>query len=205
MTDGVRTKYTNLETGYNRKFQETAAARKEWEAKERKLTARIQEVERESLLYKDIFGQGSPQAEDVESQLNALRAEYKAKYDPLEKELSDLRTYKTAAEQKAQAAYQQQVQVEATRMQEAYADILESDPAADYFEKLLRAEFEEAEAAELTRTKFRIEAPRLPGAAAHASRGDSPPMRETLPFRRISSRDLIEKAVEQAARQRGMR
>ena len=90
-------------------------------------------------------------------------------------------------------------------MGEAYKDIMEDDKAGEFFERLLKADFEEAEAADMTRSKFKLEAPRLPGAAANASRGDGPAMKETLPWQRVSSRDLIERAVEQAARQHGVR
>lgn len=201
---GIKAKYTNLEGGYSRKFQETATARKQWEAKEKQLSSRIETLERESQLYTDIFGQGSPEAKDVDAKLAKLRDEYKAKYDPLEQEVMSLRAYKEETEAGKKSAYEKEVQQHATRMQEEYKDIFESDPASDYFEKLLRADFEEKEAVELTRAKFQLEPPRLPGAARHASRGDSPAMVERLPFQRISSNDLIERAVEQAARQRGV-
>lgn len=205
LRDGYSKKATNLEKGYNQKFQTIAEERKAWAAKEATYQKEVKELREEALFVKDIFGQGSPEAKDVDARLAALKKEMEDKHAPTLKELEELRGYKTSREKVEQEAHAARVEAEEKRLSEAYGDILSDPKAAEMFANLVGAEVEDEDAAQLVRNKFKIATPRLPAAARLASRGDSPAVQDRLPRGQLSSRDLIERAVEQSARQIGAR
>jgi hypothetical protein len=198
---GLKTKWTNLEGGYSKKFQSLADERKGWETEKSTLSQRLQAQEREALLYKDLFGGSDSEAV---SKFESEKKELQDKLAALEGELSPLREYKTKAEQAATQAYEAQVKAEADRMASAYKDIIEhkEEKVFDFFSKLVTAGIEEDEAASLTRKKFDVSTPQPPKAAVIASRGDAPAGRDGLPDG-LSPIDMITRAAANAARKMG--
>lgn len=198
---GLRTKWTNLEGGYSKKFQSLADERKAWESEKSTLSQRLQAQEREALLYKDLFGGSDSEAT---SRFEQEKKELQDKLAAFEQEIAPLREYKTKAEQASAQAYEAQVKAEADRMASAYKDIIEhkEEKVFDFFSKLVTAGIEEDEAATMTRKKFDVSTPQPPKAAVVASRGDAPQGRDGLPDG-LSPIDMITRAAANAARKMG--
>lgn len=201
---GYEKKAKNLESGYTGKFQALADERKSWAAKEATWQKEAKELREEALFVREIFGGGSQEAKDVDAKLASLKKEYEDKYAPVEAELTTLREFKSTAEKREADAHEKRVQAEEARLTQEYGDILSNKDAAEMFARLVTAEVDDADAAEIVRRKHQIVTPKMPGAAANTSRGDSPAASDRLP-RGLSSRDLIERAVEMSARNMGVK
>lgn len=214
---GLKSKWSNLEAGYSKKFQELAETRKapaEWETEKAKLNDQLRDLQ----LLHDILGDGDKDtAGKIEAErarilaehtaaVDKLKADYAAEMDPLRKELEDHRAFRAEIEKEREAAYQKQVDDYAATMAKKYGDILTNKDAADRFEKLLQgavSDEEMDEAAAFVRQRFGIKAPKLPAAAEHASRGDGARVEadDVLP-EGLSPDEMILRAARRAAARR---
>lgn len=190
--EGLKAKWSNLEGGYTKKFQELAESKKapaEWETEKAALTEARTKAERDLALFQDIFGdEGKDASQKIDAERKRLFDEYEAKMakaaeehaaklTPMEKELTELRALRAEVEAERKAAYDKQVEEMAGKMASKYGDIFTNKDAADRFEKMLAAldsDEEMDDAADFIRKKYGIKAVKIPAAAEHASRGDGP-------------------------------
>lgn len=215
--DGLKAKWSNLEGGYTKKFQELAESKKapaEWETERTSLTEAREKAERDLQLFQDIFGdEGKDASQKIEAERKRLFDEYEAKMakaaeehasklTPMEKELVELRALRAEVEAERQAAYTKQVEELATKMASKYADVFANKDASDKFEKMLMAldsDDEMDDAADFIRKKYGIKAAKIPAAAEHASRGDGPRADARSIPDGLPPDEMIRLAVERAA------
>lgn len=200
---GIKTKYSNLEGGYGKKFTALADERRGWESERGTLAAQIEQLNGEIALFKDVFG-----ADDKETlaKFEADKAELIRQHGetlaPITTELESLRAFKAEIDAARATEYQAAVAKLAEEIQASCPDILAIPAASDTFDKLLMAGFDVTEAADVTRRKHDIKAAKLPAAAEHASRGDGPNSRDEMP-QGLPIDQAIEIAVARAAKKLG--
>lgn len=215
--DGLKSKWSNLEGGYTKKFQELAESRKapaEWETEKAALTEARTKAERDLQLFQDIFGdEGKDASQKIEAERKRLFDEYEAKMakaaeehaaklTPMEKELAELRAMRAEVEAERQAAYLRQVDELAAKMVSKYGDIFANKDAADRLQKMLATldtDDEMDDAADFVRKKYGIKPAKLPAAAEHASRGDGPRADARSIPEGLSPDEMIRLAVERAS------
>jgi len=167
--DGVKAKWGNLERGYSEKYRKTSeekkaleAQRAEFEAGRKAAEERVKRAE----LLEALYG-----GDDSEAQ-------------KLQKELVELRAYR----QQAEAARQEAARQEQARMEQEivrdYADILADDKAGELFERLVSADVDLAEAAEIVRGKFKL------------AKAETPQQQPKPPTPPTPKRDAWERATE---------
>lgn len=218
--DGLRAKWTNLEGGYSKKFQELAESKKapaEWETEKASLTEAREKAERDLLLFQDLFGDDGKDVsakidaerkrlfDEYEAKLAKAGEEHAAKLTPMEKELTELRALRAEVEAERKAAYEKQVEDFAAKMASKYGDIFANKDAADRLEKMLPSldsDEEMDDAADFIRKKFGIKAAKLPAAAEHASAGDGPRADNRTMPENMSPDDMILWAARNASARR---
>lgn len=154
---GYGNKVKNLERGYQEKYRTNADERKKLEADRAAFAAEQRRVQMLASLY------GGD-----EEKANAI-----------ERELTELRSYKTQTEQREAQRQAAAVAAEEKRLTESYGDIFANETAAVLFERLATADMDLDEAAAIVRAKYpAAPAPRpdpWDRATQTASRGDQPP------------------------------
>lgn len=210
VAEGLKAKLKQWESGYGKKFQETADARKQMESELEKAREEIAaakskyDVDLKTLM--EMLGSDDAKAAQThyDAELEKLRAATAATVAELTKELDELRTFRSEAETRETKAREAAVSAEVARIQKEYADILEVDAAADAFEKMMAAGMEEDAAAKFVRSNYVPKKPTLPGAAENASRGDGPRTSSAMPSG-LSWNDQLEWHVNRAAEKIGGR
>lgn len=182
LRSGYESKVKNLEKGYQEKYRGAAEERKKLEA-ERK------------------------EVENQRRRVDLLQAMYggdEAKAAAIEAELTELRSYKTASEKRAAEQYEAAVKAEEEKISASYGDILKNDEAAGFFERLVAADIDLEEAAQIVRAKFPSAAPEKDPwdrATKVVSKGDGarPAGGGGVRFNGNNLDDVMADAVERAA------
>jgi hypothetical protein len=213
--EGLRAKHATWESGYGKKFQEVAELRKTASDEAATLStdlatlkaahaAEVRRLRDDAALLADLFGNedGKAAQEHFDAKLAEREAAYQAERKALESEIGELRTYREASKKQAAEAYEAAVEEEAKRLRTSYADILANEIAAERFERLIRANEDEVEAAAYVREKFIPKAPKVPAAAVNAAAGDGPHASTTAPAG-MTMDQRLEWAVNRAAQTLG--
>lgn len=131
---GYESKVKNLEKGYQEKYRGAAEERKRLDAERKEVEA----VKRRAELLTAMYGGDESRA------------------DAVTKELEELRSFRTQAEQREAARFEAEVKAEEEKISASYGDILKNDQAAALFERLAAAEMDLDEAASIVRSKFPV-------------------------------------------------